>query len=56
VQGASTLIVVVMALSCAIAWAQPRNGLDAYFVGVEGGQSALFVAGNRIGVDFDKEN
>src|SRR5450759_4795841 len=38
------LIVVAVVFSCAIAWAQPRNGLDVYFVDVEGGQSTLFVS------------
>src|SRR5512135_1721352 len=38
------LIVVAVFFSCAIAWAQPRNGLDVYFVDVEGGQSTLFVS------------
>lgn len=31
-------------LSCAITWAQPRNGLDVYFIDVEGGQSTLFAS------------
>src|SRR5450759_2919979 len=38
------LIVVAVVFSCAIAMAQPRNGLDVYFVDVEGGQSTLFVS------------
>ena len=38
------LIVVAVFFSCAIAWAQPRNGLDVYFIDVEGGQSTLFVS------------
>jgi competence protein ComEC len=37
------LIVVAVALSCAIAWAQQRKGLDVYFIDVEGGQSTVFV-------------
>ena len=36
-------IVAALALSCAIAWAQDRKGLDVYFIDVEGGQSTLFV-------------
>jgi len=38
------LIVGVMILSCAIAWAQPREALDVYFIDVEGGQSTLLVS------------
>jgi competence protein ComEC len=38
------LNVVAVVFSCAIAMAQPRNGLDVYFVDVEGGQSTLFVS------------
>jgi competence protein ComEC len=38
------LIVVAVALSCAIAWAEPRKGLEVYFIDVEGGQSTLFVS------------
>jgi len=37
------LIVVAVALSCAIAWSQQGKGLDVYFIDVEGGQSTLFV-------------
>jgi competence protein ComEC len=37
-------IVAALALSCAIAWAQERKGLDVYFIDVEGGQSTLFVS------------
>jgi competence protein ComEC len=40
----SFLIVAAVALSCAIAWAQQRKGLDVYFIDVEGGQSTLFVS------------
>jgi competence protein ComEC len=38
------LISAVVALSCAITWAQQRKGLDVYFIDVEGGQSTLFVS------------
>ena len=38
------LIAAMMALSCAIAWAQPRKNLEVYFIDVEGGQSTLFVS------------
>jgi beta-lactamase superfamily II metal-dependent hydrolase len=37
------LIVVAVALTCAIGWAQQGKGLDVYFIDVEGGQSTLFV-------------
>jgi competence protein ComEC len=40
----SFLIVAAAALSCAIAWAEPRKGLNVYFIDVEGGQSTLFVS------------
>jgi competence protein ComEC len=38
------LTVAAVALSCATTWAQPRKGLDVYFIDVEGGQSTLFVS------------
>src|SRR5258708_8861438 len=38
------LIVGVMILICAFAWAQPREALDVYFIDVEGGQSTLLVS------------
>lgn len=38
------LFAAVMALSCALAWAQPRKDLNVYFIDVEGGQSTLFVS------------
>jgi len=38
------LIVVTMGAACASVQAQPRKGMDAYFIDVEGGQSTLFVS------------
>ena len=38
------LIVALMALSCAAAWAQSSKELNVYFIDVEGGQSTLFVS------------
>jgi competence protein ComEC len=38
------LIAAAVALSCAIAWAEARKGLEVYFIDVEGGQSTLFVS------------
>jgi competence protein ComEC len=40
----SFLIAVAVAVSCAIARAQPRKGMDVYFIDVEGGQSTLIVS------------
>ena len=37
------LLVAMMALSCALAWAQTGKELNVYFIDVEGGQSTLFV-------------
>ena len=38
------LIVATMGAACASVQAQPRKGMDAYFIDVEGGQSTLFVS------------
>jgi competence protein ComEC len=40
----SILITAAVAISCTAAWAQPRKGLNVYFIDVEGGQSTLFVS------------
>jgi competence protein ComEC len=47
------LFLPVMALSCAMAWAQTPKALNIYFIDVEGGQSTLFVtpAGQSLVVD-----
>jgi competence protein ComEC len=39
-----SLIAAAMALSCAVAQAQPRKALEVYFIDVEGGQSTLLVS------------
>jgi len=40
----SFLIGLAVAASCAAVQAQPRKGMDAYFIDVEGGQSTLIVS------------